>query len=145
MARLTGYRTVWHPLKFLMLTLGLWACGCAQSILPQTIIQTTSLPAPDGWHDGSYTGVSDRVGDLPTPQVVRATVDVSHGSIVTVRIHQPPGWRAPQEPELLLRRILEQPTTELAMPPPVGNESDQLWRALDDAMSKARLSSPTTQ
>ena len=134
---------MWHPLKFLMLILGQWACGCAQSFLPQTI--TTSLPAPDGWHDGSYTGVSDRVGDLPTPQVVRATVDVSQGSIVTIRIHQPPGWRAPQEPEILLRRILEQPTTESATQPPVGNESDQLLRALDDAMSKARLSSPTTQ
>ena len=42
-------------------------------------------------------------------------------------------------------RMLEQPTTELATPPPVGNESDQLMRALDDALSKARLSSPTTQ
>lgn len=134
-----------HLLKFLVLTLGLWACGCTQSFLPQTTTQTTSLPVSDGWHDGSYTGVSDRVGDLPTPQLVRATIDVSHGSIVTIRIHQPPGWSAPQGPELLLRRMLEQPTTELDTPPPVGNESDQLLRALDDAISKARLSSPTTQ
>ena len=131
-------------LKFLMLTLGLWAGGCTQSFFPQTITQTTSLPAPDGWQDGSYTGVSDRVGGLPTPQLVRVTVDVSHGSIVTIRIHQPPGWRAPEGPELLLRRLLEQPTTESDTPPPVGSESDQLLRALDDAISKARLSFPTT-
>jgi hypothetical protein len=130
---------VWHLLKFFIFTPGLWTCGCGQSALPQT----TSLP--DGWRDGSYTGVSDRLGDLPTPQLVCATVDGSHGSIVTIRIHQPPGWHIPQEPELLLRRMLEQPPTELAMPPPVGNESDQLLRALDDAMSKARLSFPTTQ
>ena len=136
---------MWHLLMFLMLTLGLWICGCTQNALPQTMMQTTSLPTPDGWHDGSYTGVSDRVGDLPTPQVVRATVDVSHGSIVTVRIHQPSSWQAPQEPELLLRRLLEQPTTELGTPLPMGNEADQLMRALDDAMSKARLSSPTTE
>ena len=41
-------------------------------------------------------------------------------------------------------RMLEKPTMESDTPPPVGSESDQLLRALDDVMSQARLSSPTT-
>ena len=41
-------------------------------------------------------------------------------------------------------QMLEQPTMESDMPPPVGSASDQLLRALDDAISQARLSSPTT-
>jgi len=132
-------------LMFLGLAVGLWVYGCTQSALPQTVIKPTNLPVPDGWHDGSYTGVSDRVGDLPTPQLVRVAVDIFDGRIVTLRIHQPPGWQAPPRPELLLRRLLQQQTTELETPPPVSNESDQLLRALGDALSRARLASPTTQ
>ena len=36
-------------------------------------------------------------------------------------------------------------TAELDTSLPVGNESDQRLRALNEAVNKARLSSPTTQ
>ena len=97
-----------------------------------------------GWHDGAYTGTSDRVGEPPTPQLVRVTMDVSRGRIVTVRVHQPPGWKAPQEEELLLRQVLEQSPTGLEPPAAGSSEADQLLRALDDAITKARAFSPAT-
>jgi len=101
-----------------------------------------TLSAPEGWHDGTYTGTSD-LGGLPTPQLLRITMDVSRGHIVTVRVHQPPGWNAPREEELILRRALEQPSTGLETPSPAGSETDQLLRALDDAITRARTFSPT--
>jgi hypothetical protein len=71
-------------------------------------------------------------------------MDVSGGRILTVRVHQPPGWKAPQE-EALLLRVLDLSSTELATSAPAGSEADQLLRALDDAITKARSSSPMTQ
>jgi hypothetical protein len=101
-----------------------------------------ALSAPGDWHDGSYTGTSDR-GDLPTPQLMRVTMDIAGGRIVTVRVHQPPGWNAPPGEELLLRRVLEQSSTGLEPPAPAGSEAEQLLRALDDASTKARAFEPT--
>jgi hypothetical protein len=94
---------MWRRWLLLLGTLGLWCGGCSSGLIPHTITHTMMLPAPDGWHDGTYTGTSDLVGDLPTPQLVRVTVDISQGHIVTVRVHQPPGWNAPQGEEFLLR------------------------------------------
>jgi hypothetical protein len=76
--------------------------------------------------------------------LVRVTIDVSRGRIVTVRVHQPPGWSASQEEELLLRRVIEQSPNRLETLAPAGSEADQLLRALDDAITKARISSPPT-
>jgi hypothetical protein len=125
-------------------TLGLWLGGCSSDLMPHIVTHTMTLSTPEGWHDGSYTGTSDLRGDPPTPQLVRVTMDVSRGRIVTVRVHQPPGWNAPQGEELLLRRALEQSPTGLEPPSPAGSETDQLLRALDDAITKARAFSPTT-
>ena len=122
----------------------LWTGGCSSGLMPHTVIHTMTLSAPESWHDGTYTGTSDLPGDPPTPQLVRVTMDISQGYIVTVRVHQPPGWKAPQEEGLILRRALEQSSTGLDLPPPVGNESDQLLRALDDAVTRARTFAPTT-
>jgi len=102
-----------------------------------------TLSTPESWHDGTYTGTSDP-GGLPTPQLVRVTMDVSRGRIVTVRVHQPPGWNAPQEEELILRRALEQPSTGLETPSLTGSETDQLLHALDEAITRARTFSPAT-
>ena len=124
-------------------TLGLWLGGCS-GLMPHTVTHTMTVSAPDGWHDGTYTGTSDLVGDLPTPQLVRVTIDVSRGRIVTVRVHQPPGWNAPQEEELLLRHTLEQSSSGQEPPLPAGSEADQLLRALDEAITRARTFSPTT-
>jgi len=131
--------------RHLLLCSVLCMWGCSQGFMTRTLMQPTSLAVPDGWQDGSYTGVSDRVGDLPTPQLVRATVDVSQGRIVTIRIHQPPGWQAPQAPELLLRGLLDQQPAEVSTPALGGSEPDPLRRALDDALSRARDASPMSQ
>jgi hypothetical protein len=124
-------------------TLGLELGGCSGGLFPHTLTQTMTLPAPEGWHDGSYTGTSDRVGDLPTPQFVRVTIDVAQGQIVTVRVHQPPEWQAPPGLEELLPRILAQPTPVLEPPPPVGRAVDPLRQAIEDAGMKARMFTPT--
>ncbi|HEY5869995.1 MAG TPA: hypothetical protein VI542_31250 [Candidatus Tectomicrobia bacterium] len=125
----------WWPL--LLGTCGLWLGGCSSGLLPHTVTYPMALSAPGDWQDGSYTGTSDR-GDLPTPQLIRVTMDIAGGRIVTVRVHQPPGWNAPPGEELLLRRVLEQSSTGLEPPAPAGSEAEQLLRALDDASTKAR-------
>jgi uncharacterized protein with FMN-binding domain len=135
---------MWRWRMLLLGTLGLWLGGCSSGWLPHTVTHTMTLPAPDGWHDGMYTGTSDLGGELPTPQLVRVTVDVFQGRIITVRVHQPPGWHAPEGEELILRRALEQPSTALETPSPAGSAADQLVRALEDARSRARAYSPTS-
>jgi len=131
---------LWALTFTMCLSIGLGSC--AQPLMPRVV--TTNMPVPDGWHDGSYTGVSDRSSDVPTPQLVRASVDISGGRVVTIRVYQAPGFGPPPAPELLLGRVLEQSTMEVDTAP-VGNESRQLMRALDDAISRARLSSPPSQ
>ena len=125
-------------------TCGLWLGGCSSGLLPHTVTYPMALSAPGGWHDGSYTGTSDLRGDPPTPQLVRVTMDVSRGRIVIVRVHQPSGWNAPQGEELLLRQGLEPSATGLEPPAPAGSEAEQLLRALDDAITRARAFAPTT-
>jgi hypothetical protein len=134
----------WRRWLLLLDIFGLWLGGCSSGLMPHVVTHPMAISAPDGWHDGTYTGTSDRVGDPPTPRLVRVTIDVSRGRIVTVRVHQPPGWSASQEEELLLRRVIEQSPNRLETLGPAGSEADQLLRALDDAITKARTSSPTT-
>ena len=122
---------------------GLGFGGCSSALVPRTVTYPMSLPAPGDWHDGSYTGTSDLRGEPPTPQLVRVTLDISQGRIVTVRVHQPPGWSLSEGEELLLRRTLEPFSAGPAPPSPTGSEAEQLLRALDDASIRARLFTPT--
>jgi hypothetical protein len=135
---------LWQRWLLFLGTAVLWLVGCDSGLMPHIVTHPMQLSAPDGWHDGAYTGTSDRVGEPPTPQLVRVTMDVSRGRIVTVRVHQPPGWKAPQEEDLLLRQVLEQSPTGLEPPAAGSSEADQLRRALDDAITKARAFSPAT-
>jgi hypothetical protein len=135
---------MWQRWLLLLGIFGSWLGGCSSGLMPHVVTHPMTLSAPDDWHDGTYTGTSDRVGEPPTPQLVRVTMDVAGGRILTVRVHQPPGWQAPQEEALLLRRMLEQSSTEREASAPAGSEADQLLRALDDAITKARSSSPST-
>jgi hypothetical protein len=135
---------MWRWWLLLLGTCGLWLGGCSSGLLPYTVTYPMSLSAPGDWHDGSYTGTSDLRGEPPTPQLVRVTMDVSGGRVVTVRVHQPPGWNAPQGEEILLRRALEPSATGLEPPAPAGSAAAQLLRALDDAITRARTSDPTT-
>jgi len=83
------------------------------------------------------------VHDVRTPPLIRVAVDISSGRIVTVRMLQHPGWRAPEEQEGLLRLVVESQTTEGHVPRGTGSEQDHLLRAIDDALSKAQSGNPS--
>ena len=133
----------WRQWMLLLGTFGLWLGGCSSDLIPHVATHPMTLSTPEGWHDGTYTGTSD-TGDLPTPQLVRVTMDVSRGQVVSVRVHQPPGWNAPREEDLILRRALEQPSPGLETSSPAGSETDQLLHALDDAITRARTFTPAS-
>jgi uncharacterized protein with FMN-binding domain len=90
------------------------------------------------WHDGTYTGMLD----LPTPQFLVVEVDITQGQIVAIRLQQHPAWKAPEEQELLLHRVLERQTTNVEALREEGSEQDLLLRAIEDALSKAQREAP---
>ncbi|GIX49485.1 MAG: hypothetical protein KatS3mg131_3696 [Candidatus Tectimicrobiota bacterium] len=95
-------------------------------------------PAIGPWEDGVYTGFSD----LPTPQLVVVEVSIAGGRIVALRLRRHPAWKAPAVQEQLVRAVLAQQTTDLGLPRPPGSEQDQLLRAIEDALAKARRHPP---
>lgn len=107
-----------------------WLCGCA----PGFILHTSYLPVSGPWADGTYTATQD----LPTPQLLVVEVDVAQGQIAAIHVRQHPAWQAPQEQELLLRRVLEQQTTAVYEPRHDGSEQDLLLRIIEEALYKAR-------
>jgi uncharacterized protein with FMN-binding domain len=112
----------------------LWLSGCT----PEGILQTAPVASSGPWNDGIYTGIQD----LPTPQLLVVDVAISRGQIVAIRLRQHPTWQAPQEQELLVRRVIERQTTALDTPRNDGSEQDLLLNAIEDALSKAQQKTP---
>lgn len=110
--------------------------GCAKGV----VFRTGYLPAYGPWNNGTYTSAQD----LPTPQLLVVQVDIAHGQIVAIRMLQHPAWKAPAEQELLIRSVITQQTTEVYEPRMHGSDPDLLLRAIEEALYKARRTTPSS-
>jgi uncharacterized protein with FMN-binding domain len=106
--------------------------GCARGLN----IRTVTFP----WEDGRYIGVNDT---LPTTPFIQVAVDITWGRMVAISLLQHPVWKAPTETAGLVDLVLASQTTAGHIPRGTGSEHEQLLQAIDNALMKARSSTPT--